>query len=118
MKILVKSDVYNICKRVKKFDCSYRLVYDTMSKKYQIYSTNLGVAVELVGGVPLSYVCQIPYTELDVRVIGYLRSTSVENIESIIKKIDDENQRVERQEESKIIQRSLEIAENKLRQLT
>lgn len=118
MKILVKSDVYNINKRIKKFDSSYRLVYDIMSKKYQIYSTNLGVAVELICGVPLSYVCEIPYAELDVRAIQHLYDTSVENIESIIEKIDDENLRLEHQSESKAIQQSLEIAENKLRQLT
>ena len=118
MKILVKSDVYNINKRIKKFDSSYRLVYNTASKRYEIYSNRLGFAVELVGGVPLSYVCEIPYAELDMRVIQHLYDTSVENIESIIKKIDDENLRLERQSESKVIQQSLEIAENKLRQLT
>ena len=38
MKILIKSDVFNICNRVKSFDSSYRVVYDLSTNKYQIYS--------------------------------------------------------------------------------
>ena len=48
MKILVKSDTYNICNRIKKFDASYVVVYNNVANKFEIYSTNLTQVVELL----------------------------------------------------------------------
>ena len=118
MKILVKSDVYNICNRVKNFDKGYRLVYDTSNERYEIYSTDLRQDVEIVSGVPLSYVCLIPYNQLDERVINYLYDTRIENIEDIITQIDKHNQNLEASNNEKLKEQSLLVAENKLRQLT
>lgn len=118
MKILVKSDTYNICNRIKKFDNTYRLVFDSVSKMYEIYSTKLRLDVELIGGTPLSYVLRIPYQELDERVIKYLYDTSVDNIENIIRDIESNNQQIEHESEAKLKYESLTLAENRLRQLT
>ena len=118
MKILIKSDVYNICNRIKKFDVTYRVVYDTVNNTYQIYSTNLQDEIELIGWTPLSYVCTLPYNQLDARCIKYLYDTSVDNLEDIIKQIDDNNARLEHQNQLNIQQQSSLIAENTLRQLT
>ena len=118
MKILVKSDVYDICNRIKKFDSTYKIIYNTISKKYEIYSTRLTQSIELISGVVLSYVCCLPFDELDERVITHLYQTSVENIESIIDMIDKQNKQVEYDSLLKLKNQSLEIAENKLRQLT
>ncbi|MBQ7880313.1 MAG: hypothetical protein IJ358_00500 [Clostridia bacterium] len=118
MKILIKSDVYNICNRIKKFDVSYRVVYDTATNAYQIYSTNLQGEIELIGWTPLSYVCRLPYNELDIRCIKYLYDTSVDNLEQIIEQIDATNAKIEHENQLKIQQQSSLIAENKLRQLT
>jgi hypothetical protein len=118
MKILVKSDVYNICNRIKKFDSTYRIVFNTFGDKYEIYSTRLDQSVELIGGVVLSYVCLLPYNELDERSIRYLYATSVENIDNIIDMIDKENKKIEHQNELNIKNESLLMMENKLRKLT
>lgn len=118
MKILVKSDVYNICNRIKKFDSSYRIVFNTMSNNYEVYSTNLTSSVELVGGVVLSYVCVLPYKQLDERVIKYLYDTSVNNFEKILADIDKQNEQLEYSNELKLKHNTLNIMENKLRQLT
>ena len=118
MKVLVRSDVFNICSRVKKFDNSYRIVYDNIADTYQIYSTNLNGVIELIGWTPLSYVCSLPYNQLDERTINYLYSTRVENIEDIIKQIDGDNQRLEYHNQLKLKNQSISLAENKLRQLT
>ena len=118
MKILIKSDVYNICNRVKQFDSSYRIVYDTASLKYLIYSTKLGKSIELIGWMPLSYVCSLPYSQLDARVIAYLYQTSVNNIDTLISQIDQLNNQLERDSELKVKQQVLINAENTLRQLS
>ena len=118
MKVLIRSDVFNIANRVKKFDPSYRVVFDNVSNKYQIYSVRLQGEIELIGYVPLSYVCTLPYGELDARVIQYLYDTSIDNWENIIKQIDEENMRVETESNLKVKHQSLEDAENILRQLS
>lgn len=118
MKILVKSDTYNICNRIKKFDSTYKLVFDTISNVYEIYSTKLHLDVELIGGVPLSYVLRLPYQQLDERVVKYLYDTSTDNIENIIKDIEKNNQQIEYECDAKLKYESLMLAENKLRQLT
>lgn len=118
MKILVKSDTYNMCNRIKKFDSSYRLVFDTVANVYEIYSTKLHLDVELIGGVPLSYVLRIPYQQLDERIIKYLYDTSTDNIEGIIQNIEFNNQQIEHESDEKLKYESLMLAENRLRQLT
>lgn len=118
MKILIKNDLYNICNRVKKFDASYRVVYDNVLRSYEIYSTNLNRPIELIGWTPLSYVCTLPYDELDIRTIQYLYDTSIENVEDILNMIDKNNKDIERCANQKIKHQSLTLAENKLRQLS
>jgi len=102
----------------KKFDNTYKIVYNTMSKKYEIYSTKLTQSIELISGMILSYVCVLPFDELDERVIKYLYETSVKNIDNIIDMIDKQNKQIEYQNQLKLKNQSLKIAENKLRQLT
>lgn len=118
MKVLVKSDVYDICNRIKKFDSSYYIVFNDATNKYEIYSSNLTKDVELISGRVLSYVCVLPFHQLDARVIQYLYDTSIENWESLIAEMDKSNKQLERNNELKLKQESLLIAENKLRQLT
>ncbi|MFQ6724494.1 MAG: hypothetical protein ACLRFE_04115 [Clostridia bacterium] len=118
MKILVKSDVFDICNRIKKFDSTYRLIYNTVNNKYEVYSTKLTQSIELVSGLVLSYVCSLPFKELDARVIKYLYDTSIDNIDNILKQIDNQNNELERSAEQELKMQSLQIAENKLRQST
>lgn len=118
MKILIKSDIYNICKRIQNFDKSYRLIYDINSKQYKIYSIKPHQIFELIDGIKLSYVCTLPYNELDERSIKHLYNTSIENINDFIHQIDKHNQKLEYENQLKLKNQSLEFAENKLRQLT
>lgn len=118
MKILIKSDVYNICKRIQNFDKSYRLIYDTNTKQYKIYSIKSHQIFELIDGIKLSYVCTLPYNELDERSIKHLYNTSIDNINEIVNQMDKYNQKLEHEKQLKLKNQSLEVAENKLRQLT
>ncbi len=118
MKVLIKSDLYNINNRIKKFDSSYRVVYDNGLRRYQIYSTRLYGNIELIGWTPLTYVCTLPYEDLDARAIQYLYDTSVDNMENILNQIDENNRSVEVCVNQNIKQQSLTLAENKLRQLS
>ena len=118
MKVLINNDVFEISNRVKKFDSSYRVVYDNEKDKYQIYSTVLNGAIEIIGGIQLTYVCTLPYRELDKRSIDYLYATSINNIDDFIKQLDIDNKNLEHREQLKLKEEALVVAENKLRQLT
>lgn len=118
MKVLIDKDIYNICSRIKKFDKNYILIYDTDINKYKVYSSQINGVSETVCNKKLSYVCTLPFDELDTRTIKYLYDTRIENIEMIIKRLDEDNQKIEQQNQLKSSIRSLEIAENKLRKLT
>ena len=118
MKILVKSDVYDICNRIKKFDASYHIVFDNLSSRFEVYSSKLGQSVELISGKVLSYICALPYNQLDERSIKYLYDTSVDNIENILDMIDKQNQKLERHNEQQFKNQSLQIFEKRLRQST
>ena len=118
MKTLVKSDVYNICKRIKNFDANYCLVWDSQLKIFQVYSTMPFSEVQYIQGAPLCYVCSLPYAELDWRTIRYLYDTRIDNIDDIINQIDNSNMQLEYNNNTKLKNQSLTIAENKLRQLT
>lgn len=118
MKIVLNSDTYNICKRVKKFDRHYWVVYDFDNSKYLIYTDKFVGNFETIGDRRLGYVCSVPYSQLDDRTIKHLFATRVENLQEIIKQIDEENLMLEKQNHDKIKNQALSVAENKLRQLT
>ena len=118
MKILINSDIYNVCKRIKIFDKKYFLVYDSEVNKYQIYSSeNFGNVIN-INGQTFSYVCTLPFDEIDARAINYLHHTSSENIENLIDEIEKQNNQLEYENNVKITNQSLSIAEQTLRQLT
>ena len=118
MKILVKNDLYDISNRIKKFDSSYRAVYDVCTNKYQVYSTTLYGNIELIGWTPLSYVCTLPYDQLDVRSIQYLYDTSVDNLGNLLTMIDENNKGIEDYVNNKVKDQTLNLVEDKLRQLS
>ena len=118
MKILVKSDTYNICKRIKQFDANYYIVYDNELNKFMVYSTNTYGVKTNIQGKMLGYVCTLPFNELDTRTFKYLCDTRSENIEKLIEQIDKENQQLEYQNRQELKNQSLNLAETKLRQLT
>lgn len=118
MKYLITSDTYNISSRIKHLDKHYYIVYDVPANKYMVYCDDQGVNAENIGGKKLYYVMTIPFTQLDFRIIKYLHSTRVDNLKNIIDEIDKANQKLEYDNCLKIKDEALEVAQNKLRQLT
>lgn len=118
MKILIKNDMYNIASRIKKFDRSYYLVFDTNKNVYQIYSSNITNSFEVISSIKLNYVLTLPYNQLDKRAINYLYDTQVCNVEDIINQIDAGNKAIENMQNQKTINNAINTVENQLRKLT
>lgn len=82
MKIKIESDVYNISKRIKVIDKDYYVVFNTLTKKFEIHnSSQLGS----------TYCLTLPYSELDKRTLDYIHKTKSSNLDYILEKIDNDN---------------------------
>ncbi len=87
MKIRISRDVYNISNRVKRIDRDYYIVYDTISRNYEVHnSSQLGS----------SYCLTLPNRELDARALEHVHCTKVSNIDEILASIDRENDSLDR----------------------
>lgn len=118
MKSLITTDAFNIGKRIRNINSHYFVVYDNKQDKYMIYCDNQGAKKEIISNKHLYYVLTLPYSQLDVRTLKYLVNTDVDNLEKIIAEIDEQNKKVQQDNRLKIKNQALEVAENKLRQLT
>lgn len=106
MKIKLKSDVYNISKRVKEIDYGYYVVYDTSKSKFEIHcSTQVGT----------SYCLTLPYSCLDERALNYIHKTKSTNIDRILDKIDNDNKQLESAEKTSAQSAVCELMEEQLR---
>lgn len=87
LKILMKSNVFKIPERLKEIDRSYFVMYDDVSGKYEVHST------ENKDGN--THCLTLPYEELDCRAIDLVRKTRVENARRIWEEMKRENERLE-----------------------
>lgn len=79
---LVKyGDTFGVERRIKEIDSTYEIFFNLKTKKYEVYSKG-----------SLAVVC--PYSELDYRLIPYIRKTRVERSRDIFEEIEEHNQKV------------------------
>ena len=94
MKIIIKSDVYNISKRILDIDRSYFIVYNTSKDCYEVHSSQQ---------LDTTYCLTVPYKHLDVRTLDCVYQTKSENIEKILNQIDVENKILENAEKQSVL---------------
>ena len=82
MNYIVSHDVYDIANRIKCIDRDYYVVFNTVTRKYEIHNS---------AQIGSSYCLTLPYDDLDVRTIDYIHMTKVGNMEELIEQIDREN---------------------------
>ncbi|HEY8390163.1 MAG TPA: hypothetical protein VIL26_04340 [Clostridia bacterium] len=66
MKIIIKDDLYDIASRLKSIDSGYFVMFDTISKSYEVHNSN---------NIGSTFCLNVPYKELDARTITYVRKT-------------------------------------------
>ena len=94
MHFKIKGDLYNISKRIKKINKGYYVVFNTITKKFEVHNSfQMGP----------SYCLTLPYEELDERTLIYVHKTKSENIEKILEEIEKENKLKESAEKSKAL---------------
>ena len=85
MLIKIFHDVFDICDRIKEIDDGYFIVFNTSSNQYEIHNFKQKVT---------TFCISCP-NGLDSRVITKLRKTRVENIDKVLKEIEESNKKIE-----------------------
>ena len=88
MLIELKSDALFISQRIKEVDQSYYLVFNTISNKYEVHSSQQ---------VGCTYCLTCPNPALDERLVELAKKTRRENLYELIKEVDKENEKLEKQ---------------------
>ena len=70
--ISITDDLYDIAWRLKAINDDYRLVYNTVKNRYEVYSRSTD-AIQFV----------VPYNELDARTVNYALMSRVQNADAI-----------------------------------
>lgn len=99
--IEIKQDVFDIAWRIRQIDSDYKLYYNQKQKRYEVHS-HFGLEVV------------VPYPSLDTRTISHIIKTRLENREKLICEIEENNERIEREQRQKIIEKALFAYEEQL----
>ena len=92
MLVKLYSDVFDISQRVKNIDSGYYILFNTSNKKFEVHNSNQ---------VGSSYCLTLPFKELDERTLNFINKTKSNNIEKILKEIENENKLRESSEKSR-----------------
>ncbi|MBO8161337.1 MAG: hypothetical protein H0Z24_06835 [Thermosipho sp. (in: Bacteria)] len=87
--ILVKTNVYEIPERLKEYDDSFFVVFNTRTKKYEVHSTD---------NIGNTYCLTVPYNELDCRTLELVKRGDIKarGMKAIIREIDEHNEKIEK----------------------
>lgn len=85
--IQIQNDVYFISNRIKEIDKSYFILFNISKGKFEVHS---------LGQTGGSYCFTIPYDKLDERTLFFTLKTRCENVEKIIKEIDEANEKLQK----------------------
>lgn len=105
MKIKLNADVYEISKRILDIEKDYYIVYDTSRSKFEVHNS---------AQLDSTYCLTLPYKELDARALDYVWKTRSKNVETILKKIDDENNSLESTERNRVLSDFNDVIERRL----
>lgn len=95
-KILIKNDMFNIVNRLKSIDKNYYVLYNKITKKYELHCKNFKSSLQLV----------LPFDFLDKRTIDFVLKTKVENKQKLIQEMEENNQKLEQEKQKKTMEES------------
>ncbi|MCL2540362.1 MAG: hypothetical protein FWE53_02900 [Firmicutes bacterium] len=98
MLIKINNDVHDICSRLKEIDPNY----------YVVYNTGLGrLEVHYSRQYPNSLACIVPNNRLDSGTITHINCTRKENVDKLIKEMDESNAKLEKENIKSTIENAL-----------
>lgn len=98
--ILLENDPYYISSRIKEVDESYFIVYSKKRNVFELHSSRQPFS---------TYALTIPYDQLDERTIFLARKTRRENADELIRKMDEDNARLEKKMRNNVLEQIKEV---------
>ena len=88
--VLIKDDLFHVAKRLKEIDARYKLYFNRKIRRFEVY---------VDGAMQIA----LPFERLDQRTIEHVRKTRIENLDALMRDIETENARLQKQREEKSI---------------
>lgn len=90
----IVSDVFDVADRLKGIDERYRLFYNKLAKRYEVYTFTPHPVLQVV----------LPFSPPDCRCVERVRKTRAERLEKLIEELNEHNALLEKLRREKIIQ--------------
>lgn len=87
MLIKIYEDVFDITTRLKEIDNDYFVVFNTEKNKYEVHNKSQ----------KNTYCLSVPFSGLDSRTIDLTLKTRRENIDKLLKEIEQNNEKIEKE---------------------
>lgn len=87
----IKNDLFNIASRLKQIDKHYILVRNLIKKRFELWYDACIPHLELV----------FKNNKIDSRMIDFVNETRIQNLDKIIKQMDEMNEKIKEKEISK-----------------
>ena len=104
-RLLIKSDLFNITKRIKQIDKKYFIVFNKKTKKFEVHYKRNSSTLELV----------LPFDRLDKRTLDFVLKTKMENKQKLIEEMERNNQKLEDEKNRNMLDETTYKAKEMLR---
>lgn len=98
--ILISSDPCFISDRIREIDKHYFIVFNRSKGRFEVHATGQ------LGG---TYCFTLPFDELDDRTLWYTLKTQSQNVDKLIKELDKENEKLQKDNIKKAVSRLEEV---------
>ncbi len=105
---VVENDLFDIAARLREIDPDYFVFYSYKRRRYEVHCRGQA------GG---SFVAVLPYPKLDGRALTFIRRTRTERAEKLLREMEAENARIERENIDKAVKNAALKAERALSRL-
>lgn len=92
-RLLIKSDLFNISKRIKQIDKKYFIVFNKKTTKFEVHYQRNSSTLEIV----------LPFDRLDKRTLDFVLKTKMENKKKLIEEMEKNNQKLEDEKNKKLL---------------
>ena len=82
---VIKSDLFNIVKRIKAINPKYFVLYNISKNKFEVHYKRAKNTYELT----------IPYDKLDSRAVDFVLKTKIQNQKKLLKEIEESNKKLQ-----------------------
>lgn len=93
----IRNDVFDIASRLREVDGDYYPVYNVTKKRFEIHHRGRAKSLQLV----------LPYDSLDCRAVQRARKTRREWVENMLRDMDKQNAKLERDRDSKFVENAI-----------